>query len=331
MIRGQLVKNEEETEYIGVSSMDYVNMLGDGATMSYKVVAEKNDPTNKAYGYDIATGTNYITIDDATSLVTYTNHVQNLSNSTFKAFVMIDRMPEIGDRGVVNAHERRGSEYSVGFAQPLNLTLTFRNSEGTKTIDLKPADYSIEYSSATSYSEEDWAGTSAWSSSPAGAKSFRLKLNPDTLTAKVNEIEGSALSPAVFPSMWVLEVSYDGKPSGDATPGQYAWNSFGYHLTTASDTPLNAEPPKAGVRIKPLPVLKKQVVDSQGVDQGVDTGVKFLFKFYEGQHTLEDLGSLEPIWTTTLYQGQAVQLQTKKMINGVMRGQFTEEIGRAHV
>ena len=324
VIHGQLEKNEAGTEYVGVSSLDYVNMLGDGATMSYKVVAEKNDPTNKAFSYDIATGMNFITIDGTEQTVTYTNHVQNLSNATFKKFVMIDRMPEINDTGVVNASEHRGSEYSMEFAVPLNLSLTFRNSDGTESLPLKSEDYTIEYSNKTAYTTEDWEGTSSWSGSAAGAKSFRLKLNADSLTAKINALESSTLPEAVFPSQWVLEVSYDGRPSSDGTAGQYAWNSFGYHYTTAADVPLSAEPPKVGVRIKPLPVLKKQVVDSQGVDQGIDTSVQFTYKFYEGAHTLEDLESLTPIWETTLYQGQAVKLLAKKTVNGVPTGYFTE-------
>ena len=322
--RGQLEKNADGTAYTGVSSMDYVNMLGDGATMSYKVAAEKGYPANKAYGYDIATGRNYITVDDTNAIITYTNHVQNLSNATFKQFVMIDRMPEIGDTGVVNAHEQRGSEFSIGFANALNLSLIFRNSEGTKSIALTNEDYTLEFSNNTSFTTEDWAGTSAWNASAATAKSFRLKLNPGTLTAKINALENSTLMEAVFPSMWVLEVSYDGKLSADGTPGQYAWNSFGYHYTTAADVNLSAEPAKAGVRLKPLPVLKKQVVDNQGVDQGIDTSVSFTFNFYEGAHTLDQVASLTPIWETTLYQGQAVQLLAQKTVGGVTTGHFTE-------
>ena len=324
VIRGQLEKNAEGTEYTGVSSMDYVNMLGDGATMAYKVVSEKNNPTNRAFGYDVATGRNYITVDDTDQLVTYTNHVQNLTNSTFKKFVMIDRMPEIGDTGVVNAHDQRGSEYSIGFADNLNLTLVLRNSEGTNSIQLTSEDYTLEFSDKTAYTTEDWDGTSAWSGSSANAKSFRLKLNASSLTAKINSLQNSSLSEAVFPSMWVLEVRYDGKLSADGTAGQYAWNSFGYHYTTAADENLSAEPPKAGVRLKPMPVLKKQVVDSHGVDQGIDTNVQFTFKFYSGSHTLDEVASLTPIWQTTLYQGQAVKLLAQKTVGGVTTGHFTE-------
>jgi uncharacterized repeat protein (TIGR01451 family) len=295
--RGQLEKNAEGSQYIGVSSGDYVNMYGDGATISYKQVTEEDDFSNTAYGYNISTGHNFITISDKLDTFRYTASVTNVSKSSLYSYTMIDTLPAPNDTGVVNASEQRDSEYTINLSENPNfvIVLTGKDSNGeTKEIKLDPDDYQLNYSDKTTFTIADWAGdeSDAWKiAKPEAAKSFRVILIPDKVVNKLVAV-GVSTSNAVLPSNWNLKVSFTCTAGEGAAPGDIAWNSFGYRYAYVNDLKdrssyLTAEPPKVGVKIPAEPIIKKIVEDSKGNVLGEDKTVSFTFKIYKGEVTPE--------------------------------------------
>lgn len=339
--RGQLEKNADGSQYIGVSSGDYVNMYGDGATISYKQVTEEDDFSNTAYGYNISTGHNFITISDKLDTFRYTASVTNVSNYSLYSYTMIDTLPAPNDTGVVNASERRDSEYTINLSDNPNfvIVLTGKDSHGqTKEITLDTDDYQLNYSDKTTFTSDDWAGgeSDAWKiAKPEAAKSFRIILIPDKVGNKlVNTLKNAAVSPnnAVLPSNWNLKVSFTCTAGKGAAPGDIAWNSFGYRYAYMSDlnnsgSYLTAEPPKVGVKIPAEPIIKKIVEDSKGNVLGEDKTVSFTFKIYKGEvtpETTQDELNKTPLETVSVTQGGYYELKPKAKVNGKEQGFYEE-------
>jgi uncharacterized repeat protein (TIGR01451 family) len=333
--KGQL-EADGNGEYIGVSSGDYVNMYGSGATISYKQVTEMDDSPNTAYGYNISTGGNYITVSDKEDTIRYTTSVTNVSDSSIFSYTMIDMLPEPGDTGVVNADEKRSSEYTVNLLHDPNfdLLLTGKDSDGnSQSIRLFPGtDYEVEYSTLTApFTERDWRGENSenWNYAyPEKANSFRIKLNQDAVYGELKKKNINNIDiGTVIPKQWTLQVSFNCSVGKDAKPGDIAWNSFGYRYAYTKDLKnfATTEPPKVGVKLPPQPVIKKIVVDNNGKELGEDENVKFKFKFYEGSYTPDTLPqNIEPVFTSEISQGGYDNLKPKVTVNGEEQGIFKE-------
>ena len=96
----------------------------------------------------------------------------------------------------------------------------------------------------------------------------------------------------LIPAKSKVTVSFDAKVSGDAQPGQIAWNSFGYHYGLKDvTTELEAMPLSAGVTIPVEPKLRKKLVDPEGNPVKASGDTAFSFLLYEGTalETAEDL------------------------------------------
>lgn len=335
--RGQLEKSADGSQYIGVSSGDYVNMYGDGATISYKQVTEEDDSSNTAYGYDISTGHNFIMISDKLDTFRYTASVTNVSKRSLYSYTMIDTLPAPNDTGVVNASEQRDSEYTITLSENPNfvIVLTGKDSNGqTKEITLDKDDYQLNYSDKTTFTIADWAGdeSDAWEiAKPETAKSFRVILKPDKVVKKLVDV-GVSTSNAVLPSKWNLKVSFTCTAGEGAAPGDIAWNSFGYRYAYLNDLKdpgsyLTAEPPKVGVKIPAEPIIKKVVEDSKGKVLGEDKTVSFTFKIYKGEVTPETTKeelTKNLIETVSVTQGGYYELKPKAKVNGVEQGFYEE-------
>ncbi|WP_135358225.1 hypothetical protein [Anaerolactibacter massiliensis] len=339
--RGQLEKNAEGSQYIGVSSGDYVNMYGDGATISYKQVTEEDDFSNTAYGYNISTGHNFITISDKLDTFRYTASVTNVSKRSLYSYTMIDTLPAPNDTGVVNASERRDSEYTINLSENPNfaIVLTGKDRSGqTKEITLDTDDYQLNYSDKTTFTSADWAGgeSDAWKiAKPEAAKSFRIILIPDKVGNKLGNIlndDAVSTNNAVLPSNWNLKVSFTCTAGEGAAPGDIAWNSFGYryaYMSNLNDSGsyLTAEPPKVGVKIPAEPIIKKIVEDSKGNVLGEDKTVSFTFKIYKGEvtpETTQDELNKTPFETVSVTQGGYYELKPKVKVNGKEQGFYEE-------
>ena len=335
--RGQLEKNADGTKYIGVSSGDYVNMYGDGATISYKQVTEADDSSNTAYGYNISTGKNFITISDKADTFRYTASVTNVSKSSLYAYTMMDTLPAPNDTGVVNANDQRGSKFTVKLSDNPDFVITLEGKDKNgkaKKISLDADDYQLNYSDKTTFTGDDWAGKESddWKiAKPDAAKAFRIVLKPDKVGKKLADAARTTNN-VVLPSSWTLKVSFTCTAGTDAAPGDIAWNSFGYRYAYLNDLDdpnsyLTAEPPKVGVKIPAEPVIKKVVEDANGNNLGEDKNVKFTFMIYKGEvtpKTTQDELTKALIETAVITKGGYHELKPKVTVNGVEQGFYEE-------
>lgn len=340
--KGQLVKNEDGDRYIGVTSSDYINAYGDYATSSNKKVEAVDDASNSAYGYE---DINYITVPVGTTRVKYTLQVCNLASNALTDFVIIDRVPEIGDVGVINQIEQRGSEFAIGMVASGLKVYVKDSGEDGDVHDLSAASgaYSIQYSAKTSYSDADLDGTETegWHDTlQAGDKSFRIildKEHTDLTDTTGNKIVIPKSGGKVF-------VEYYGSIDSNAAPGQVAYNSFGYWFKNTRDDHALAEPPKVGVMIERQPSIQKQVLDENDQPLPADPTKAFEFNFYDVTDagdisnltaekiqamTTEQLAAagIVPVSSVnplTLTQGTSADLVKRQTINGTPRGDFID-------
>lgn len=282
----------------GVKASDSVYAMGDYGSFSWKTITEKDNDKNQAVGYD--TKNNYIEIDSETNkTVVYTNNINNVSKKNFTNLTILDLMPFSGDTGVLNQSQKRGSEFTVAYNGNLSITVKDENGKVIKILK-EGTDYKIQFSGKASFTTDDTKhGNSdgwhdAWQTTD---KSFRILMS-DKFTLESTQI---------------LTIQYEGTISGDAQPGQIAWNSFGYAYN-AEDyiTRLSAEPPKVGVKIPLSPTISKKVVDFEGTDQGYDETKTFTFKVYVGDSTAET----DLIGSFTLHQGEAKKIASIKDTEG---------------
>lgn len=256
---GELVKNDDG-EYIGVKASAAVNALGEYGTVSWKTITEEGNSSNTASGSD---DRNYITVEKDVDVI-YRNHIRNVSNNKMNNLVMIDLLPGLNDTGVVNQEDIRGSEFTVAFAKNLNIYKLDKNNQS-----IPVSGYTVKYSSETSFTEDEFKGQlgAEWHDTwLASDKSFVVVLN--------GEIDPGD----------TLVYEYKGKLGSDAAPGLIAWNSFGYRYQVVGKTKgIIAEPPKVGVKIPASsPIIRKEVVDSNGKVQEADETKKFQFKLKDG-------------------------------------------------
>lgn len=260
---GELVKNDLG-EYIGVKASASVNALGEYGTVSWKTITEDGNSSNTASGSD---DRNYITVDKNVGVI-YRNHIKNVSTKKFQNIVMIDMLPGLNDTGVVNQQDRRDSEFTVSFAEGLDIYKVDANNNKTSVR------YTVRYSSKTSFTEDEFKGNldaAKWHDQwQPTDKSFAVKLDEE-----INPQD-------------TLIYEYKGKLEKDAAPGLIAWNSFGYRYQAEGKTDgIIAEPPKVGVKIPASsPIIRKEVVDSNGKTLEVDENKKFHFVLKDGNTEL---------------------------------------------
>jgi uncharacterized repeat protein (TIGR01451 family) len=299
---GQVVENEDGK--VGVKASDSVYAMGEYGSFSWKTISEESNPTNSAVGYDLTN--NWIMIDkeDTNKKVVYTNNIENVSSKDYENLVVIDLMPYVGDMGVLNQSQKRDSEFTIGFDGNLTLTVTTDNGNGTTRTLTYGEDYTILYSSKTSFTDAELNNEASvdWHSEwQDGDKSFRIVMS-DSFKLKSNE---------------VLTMQYTGLIGADADPGEIAWNSFGYAYSVTGAGRLSAEPPKVGVKIRRTPVIKKVVVDADGNELDADESRTFSFKVYEGEYLdADEIDQSAYVGSFTICQGGSVKMTSIKADDG---------------
>lgn len=256
---GDLIK-DDNGKYVGVAASDTVYAFGEFATVSWKTIAEKNDASNAAKCTD---SKNYIVVENNSRDVVYTNNIKNISKNDFTDVVIIDVMPMLNDRGVVNQKEKRGSEFQVLYTG--NMKAEIVDSATGSVVDTP--NFTIQYSEASSFQEKDFAGeeSSKWHDEQTeDDKSFRVMFD-DNFILKNGQ---------------TLVLTYEGRVDESAVPGAIAWNSFGYQYKCGEES-LRAEPPKVGVMIPQAPIIQKEVVDSNGDVQEKDADKVFTFILWD--------------------------------------------------
>ena len=256
---GDLIK-DDNGKYVGVAASDTVYAFGEYATVSWKTIEEKTDSSNAATCTD---SKNYIVVENNSRDVVYTNNIKNISKNDFTDVVIIDVMPMLNDRGVVNQKEKRGSEFQVLYTGNMKAEIV----DSTTGSVVETPNFTIQYSEASSFQEKDFAGeeSSKWhDEQTADDKSFRVMFDDDF----------------VLKNGQTLVLTYEGKVDESAVPGAIAWNSFGYQYKCGEES-LRAEPPKVGVMIPQAPIIQKEVVDANGDVQEKDADKVFTFILWD--------------------------------------------------
>ena len=304
------IKSEHYYTPLTVNVQDPDYHFGDEkyVSTSYKKIEELDNPDNYGYGYygkqsDYEAGNkNYIFVDDKDDTVKYTLNIVNMSQKSFEKLVLIDKLPDVGDTGVVNQSKSRGSEFAVRVSDDAQIVLTQVDKDGNETV-IPSGSYKIEYSNDTRFTENDWDGkdTGKWVSELANAKSFRVVFSDEF----------------ILPSGYKVNMTFNGTLQDDAEPGLVAWNSFGYRYYVGENK-LTPEPPKVGVKIPSQPVIKKVVRDGS-------TAGTFKFKVFEKAAD----GTLTLVKEFDLESGKEVKLEPIRVINGVTSGYL--ESGKTYV
>ena len=169
--------------------------------------------------------------------VTYELHIKNNSPVDLENMTIIDRLPYVGDLGLVSGYERF-SAFGVKFKSIDSVVVN-----GTDVIDKTVRSYSTDKTSTLDEYSKDWLGQNDvmnWTgNSSADTVNFRIQLK-DT-TVKVGE--------EVVVKVTATVPSYVAKTGEE----NIAWNSFAYSYQNTSilgDTVMVAEPAKVGVWVQ---------------------------------------------------------------------------------
>ena len=289
--------NYNSAKLVSFQNAEYEFGSEEYVSTSYQMINEVDDEINCGYSYygkeeDYKDGNkNYIVVDDKEDLIRYTLKVANMSQKNFEQIVLINKLPEINDVGVVNQDEPRDSEFTIKLHENPNFEVNIYDRNGQ--IETIPKDYyRIEYSNETIFTDSDWEGdldSERWLQEKSeNTKSFRIVFT-DNFT---------------LPSKCVLEIKFDGDIQDDSSAGEIAWNSFGYRYYVGNRA-LTPEPPKVGVKIPYIPTITKKVTE----------GLSGRFTF-----EIVDAETENIIDTFEIETGETKELPIKRTINGIENG-----------
>ena len=213
-------------------------------TESWKTITYKNNGHNGTPHTDPATDTGYSRQPTHNYVqgmqgedVTYELHIKNNSPVALENMTIIDRLPYVGDLGLVSGYERFSA---------FGVTLKSIDSVmvgGTNVIDKTVRSYSTDKTSVLNEYSKDWLGQNDvmnWTGiSSADTVNFRIQLQ-DT-TVKVGD--------EVVVKVTATVPSYVAKTGEE----NIAWNSFAYSYQNPDilgDTVMVAEPAKVGVWVQ---------------------------------------------------------------------------------
>lgn len=208
---------------------------------------------------------NWILLSNPDGTFTYTLKVKNSSTTPIDQMVLIDNLPEPGDHSTFIEGDPRYSEFKVSLADDPQIQVKIISKDGSERILTPVADYTVGYSSKTTFTEDDWRGTTQWNdTSEASTRSLRVKITCE------------------IPADSTVSVTFAAKIDGDSHAGQTAWNSFGYAYQVDKSW-LEAAPLRVGVRLKAAPALVKELQTSTGDAFVAETNQTFTFMLYEGE------------------------------------------------
>ena len=147
-------------------------------TSSIKHITEVGNPSNTAAS---TSDPNYIVLDSAKNLFTYTLSVDNSTPNAMDKLIMIDSLPEPEDHTVFLENDPRFSAFKVSLADEANFSVMVKDEANTITT-LDPASYQVQFSTKTEFDDADWDGSSTWNATQSVARSIRLVLLDDAGT-----------------------------------------------------------------------------------------------------------------------------------------------------
>ncbi len=261
--QGTMMRDSDEKLY-GVKTSSPVTVSFGYGTGSDKGIKEKGNEENTANSMNEK---NYIVLNSKENLFTYRLTVTNDTKKAMEKLIFIDRLPEVGDGSPFNEAASRNSEFTVSLAESPNPVVRVIDSDQS-VRELSNQEFKVEYSNQTTFSDEDWNGSSFWLENEAGARALRVSVKDDS---------GTLIPPGAK-----VEVSFECTVSGDAKPGQMGWNSFGYHYKLIDvEQELEAMPLPVGVKIPEVPTLMKKLEDTKGKPYQAQKEEIFRYIIYE--------------------------------------------------
>ena len=272
------------------------------ATTSYKSVAQHSNPSNVATS---SSTKEYIFMENTSDLVDYTLGVENVSDLAMEKLVFIDNLPQPGDHTTFRADQPRYSEFKVSLADEPNFIVTITSQNGKQVLD--DSQYSLQFTTSTNFSDEDWEGKSSqtdWSASAGKARAFRII---------ILDSAGSLIPPGAS-----ITVQFTAKIDGEVSPGQVAWNGFGYHYRLHNYTAeLQSAPLEVGIKIPDVPVIQKELSTRYGTVLPAEKDEIFQFLIYEGETlTLPSDYSTQELATALIDAGKKATLVEVKVKKG---------------
>ena len=280
-----------------VGSSDSVAVSYGYYTTASTAVTEKGDTSNSAASDDTQ---KYIVLYNAASDFRYTLSVDNTSGSTgsqaMDMLVFINNLPQLGDHATFHPEILRFSEFQVNFCETPEFVVCVNNDE------LAEEAYTLQFSKATEFSENDMNGTSTdgWYTLD------QLKENGLSVTEmrsfRVVILDDSTGDEHLMPAEAEITVSFNAQADlseGDIVPSSVAWNSFGYYYSLKDDSmELSASSQNVGVRTATIPCLVKELQDTDGNSFSAKEDTAFRFVIYEGEAiTLPDTYTQEEVFT----------------------------------
>ena len=282
--QGKPLYDEQTGDNKGIQSGASVTITTGFASTASKTITEIGNEKNTA---NSEADKNYISLNDKTKAFRYDLIVNGPEHDPMSKLIVIDSLPEEGDHSPFVDRDKRDSEFKVSMLSD-DLGLTARviaNAGKGSTTVLEDSQYSIEVNTKTEFDEDDWKGRgSGWKTIDISdglsdeekaliekARSIRIIIHDDTV--------------ATMPANSRVKLSFNAKIDGEANPGEFAWNSFGYSYTVPvglSKITLNAEPKKVGVHIPSIPRLIKDVVDKDDNSTNVARDYEFEAIIYTG-------------------------------------------------
>ena len=313
----------EGTKIMAVTTYDYVYPTIGAETSSVKAITNAAGKTARGDANLNAGELNYVTTPSAGDSAKYTLRVNNDSGSTLKNFVLIDKLPQIGDTGSLDTTTGRQSEFSVGLADVPGVRVLIGNKNSDETTDVTE-NVNVSYKTVEAsddFTATEWSGSgSGWISAPAAVDSGK------TTAIRIN------LSGVEILKDQYISVVYNAKVGDDAQLGRIAWNSFGYAYTSALDENIRlyAEPAKVGIKISGKEIAIKKVWEdvvsasrpslSDGltirvIGKNQDDEIKF-DKTYTGAEITWTQGTDKNVWNAVI-SGLPIQIDEQPLTYSV--------------
>ncbi|MBO5449384.1 MAG: leucine-rich repeat protein [Ruminococcus sp.] len=310
VIQGAVVRDGSgNPEGIETSSM--VTISGAFSTTSWKTITDDSDHTNNAASRSTH---NYIVLkwDDEQewdetseyppcSPFTYALSVNNQCIQPINRMVIIDDLPEIGDHmSYGDETAQRHSEFLVALTEIAEnkFRVLDEGAENEITEIRRVADssafsdtelgYTIEFSTATEFTPEDWDGAAdaKWLSLEDAAQQIADNtLNiEDIRSFRVVVKGGNGIA-----EEHTLTIEANARIYGNVKPGQIAWNNFGYRysvpIADGSDVyqELSASSLNVGIMTATTPKIQKTLKAGTGRDiTAAELNASAEFAVYKG-------------------------------------------------
>ena len=230
--------------------------------------------------------------------MTYELHIKNNSPVDLENMTIIDRLPYVGDLGLVSGYERF-SAFGVKLKSIDSVVVN-----GTDVIDKTVRSYSTDKTSVLDEYSKDWLGQNDvmnWTgNSSADTVNFRIQLK-DT-TVKVGE--------EVVVKVTATVPSYVAKTGEE----NIAWNSFAYSYQNTSilgDTVMVAEPAKVGVWVQ-TPDTTIDVTVNKTLTEAETKDATFYFALFADENYTTRLSD---VISVTVPAGQTAASVTMKDVD----------------